>query len=143
MDLSLTTPGLLFPAISLLLLAYTNRFVALANIIRRLHADYKSQPDPLHLDQIRNLRRRVTMIQHMQEYGVVAFLCCVLSMAGLFFGLQRVGEGFFGLSLILFTISLGISVREIHMSVDALDIRLSDLERGSEGMAADEKKGGG
>lgn len=128
MDLTLTTPGLLFPAISLLLLAYTNRFIALANVIRKLHADYQTKPDPLNLQQILSLRERVHMIRQMQEFGVAAFLCCVLSMAMLFFGFKLVGEVLFGISLILFAVSLIISILEIHVSVKALDIRLSDLE---------------
>lgn len=128
MDLTLTTPGLLFPAISLLLLAYTNRFVAIANVIRRLHADYLTQPDPLNLRQIQSLRTRLKMIRQMQEFGVAAFLCCVLSMSAMFFGLQGIGEVLFGVSLVLFTVSLIISIVEIHFSVRALDIRLSDLE---------------
>lgn len=129
MDLTLTTPALLFPAISLLLLAYTNRFVALANVIRRLHADHKVQPDPLNLRQIDNLRHRVRLIRRMQELGVVAFLCCVLSMAALYFELRPVGEGLFALSLLLFAGSLVLSILEIRQSVEALDIRLSDIER--------------
>ena len=129
MDLTLTTPGLLFPAISLLLLAYTNRFVTLANVIRKLHADHKAQPDPLNLQQIANLRRRVHMIRRMQELGVAAFLCCVLSMAALFFQVRLLGEGLFGFSLLLFAGSLILSILEIRVSAQALDIRLSDLER--------------
>jgi hypothetical protein len=39
-QLSLTTPALLFSAISLLLLAYTNRFLAYASVVRNLHARY-------------------------------------------------------------------------------------------------------
>ena len=59
MDLSLTTPALLFPAISLLLLAYTNRFLTLANLIRDLHARYTANPDQILLWQLRSLRYRV------------------------------------------------------------------------------------
>jgi Protein of unknown function (DUF2721). len=46
MEINLTTPALLFPAISLLLLAYTSRFLALAALMRELHVRYKTQPDP-------------------------------------------------------------------------------------------------
>jgi len=132
MNLSLTTPALLFPAISLLLLAYTNRFVAIANVIRRLHADHQSHPDPLNLQQIQSLRMRVKLIRGMQEFGVAAFLCCVLSMAAMFFGHQGMGDIFFGISLVLFTVSLILSITEIHFSVRALDIRLSDLENSAQ-----------
>lgn len=46
MELTLTTPALLFPALSLLLLAYTSRFLTLANLIRELHRRYQTEPDP-------------------------------------------------------------------------------------------------
>ncbi len=130
MDLTLTTPGLLFPAISLLLLAYTNRFLALASVIRQLHADEQRSPDPLNRAQLTSLRQRVRMIRQMQEFGVAAFLCCVLSMAALFFQVRFLGEGLFGLSLVLFAVSLVLSILEIRISVRALDIRLSDMESG-------------
>lgn len=132
MDLSLTTPGLLFPAISLLLLAYTSRFLALATVIRQLHADHKVHPDPLNLPQIESLRYRLKLIKRMQELGVAAFLCCVLSMTALFYGWKRMGEWIFGFSLILFSISLMLSIAEIRRSTVALEIRLSDLEGGEE-----------
>lgn len=132
MDLTLTTPALLFPAISLLLLAYTNRFVALANVIRQLHASYRTSRDPLDLAQIKTLRVRVKMIQRMQEYGVASLLGCVLSMFALFVHWTRAGEVVFGLSLVLFALSLLLSIREIRLSVGALDIRLSDMEEGQE-----------
>ena len=65
-DITLTTPGLLFSAISLLLLAYTNRFLTLASLIRKLHAEYLENPDKLVHGQIRNLQRRVNLIRNMQ-----------------------------------------------------------------------------
>lgn len=128
MGLSLTTPGLLFPAISLLLLAYTNRFVALANIIRQLHAASEGKLTPRTQAEIGNLRRRLYMIRHMQEAGVVALLLCVLCMALLFFDQILFGEIVFAFSLLLFAVSLVLSVAEIHISVRALDIHLSDVE---------------
>lgn len=66
MHVSLTTPALLFPAISLLLLAYTNRFFALAALIRQLSSGDK----PVHQDQIKNLSQRIRIIRRMQEAGV-------------------------------------------------------------------------
>jgi hypothetical protein len=129
MDLSLTTPGLLFPAISLLLLAYTSRFLALATVIRKLHADHKIEPNPRHLAQIESLRYRLKLIKYMQELGVGAFLCCVVSMTALFYGWKQEGEWLFGLSLMLFSISLMLSIAEIRRSTAALEIALSDLEK--------------
>lgn len=127
-DLTLTTPALLFPAISLLLLAYTNRFLVLAQLVRELHARYKNAPDQLLLGQIDNLRRRIHLIRDMQFLGVLSFFFCVLCMMLIFVHQHLLAEVIFALSLILLMASLGLSIREIQISVDALKIHLSDLE---------------
>jgi hypothetical protein len=129
MELTLTTPALLFPAISLLLLAYTNRFLTLANLIRELHRSYKSNPEEIIIAQLKNLRYRVKLIRDMQIYGVSSFFGCVLTMFTIFAGEVTLSQYIFGASLILLMISLGISLREVQISVDALNFRLSDLER--------------
>ena len=128
MEITLTTPALLFPAISLLLLAYTNRFLALAALIRDLHARYKASPDELIIRQLGNLRYRVILIRNMQAVGVLSLLLCVLCMLVLFAGQLALGKFIFGVSLVLLIISLAISVRELLVSVDALHLQLSDLE---------------
>lgn len=128
MELTLTTPALLFPAISLLLLAYTNRFLTLATLIRDLHARYKANHETLLLAQIQNLRYRVDLIRNMQVFGVASFFLCVLTMLVLFAGWHLAGEVLFALALLLLMISLGLSLREVQVSVDALNVRLSDLE---------------
>ena len=128
MELSLTTPALLFPAVSLLLLAYTNRFLALATLVRGLHAHYRERADPLVLKQIDNLRYRIQLIQAMQATGVSSLLVCVVCMFVLFFGKVLLGKVFFAASLVLMIVSLALSVREIQVSVNALDLHLHDLE---------------
>ena len=133
MKIELTTPALLFPAISLLLLAYTNRFLTLANLIRDLHAKYKQSRDQLIPGQIANLRYRMVLIRNMQAFGVSSLLLCVLSMFALFIGWQEAGKWIFGAGLILMAISLLLSLREVQVSVDALNIRLKDLEDESKG----------
>jgi hypothetical protein len=128
MDINLTTPALLFPAISLLLLAYTNRFLTLATLIRTLHAKYKEDPHDVLLGQIKNLRKRVILIRNMQAFGVISLLLCVVCMFLLFANEQIAGRYTFGVSLILLIISLGLSVYEIQISVRALKLQLSDME---------------
>jgi len=128
MDFTLTTPALLFPAISLLLLAYTNRFLTLANLIRDLHARYKVNPEDIILAQIKNLRYRVVLIRNMQIFGVASFFLCVMTMLVLFLGQDLLGKILFGSSLLLLLISLGLSLREVQVSIDALNYRLSDIE---------------
>ncbi len=128
MRLELTTPALLFPAISLLLLAYTNRFLTLAKLIRELHGRYLDGHEETVLGQIVNLRLRVRLIRAMQALGVASFFGCVFCMFLLFFGLMLAAQGVFALSLLLLMVSLGLSVWEIQISVGALDLQLRDLE---------------
>jgi len=128
MEINLTTPALLFPAISLLLLAFTNRFLTLATLIRSLHAKYDQAPNKIILGQIKNLRKRVILIRNMQALGVLSLLLCVICMFLLFYNQQLLGRYTFGVSLILLMASLGISVYEIQISVKALQLHLSNME---------------
>lgn len=128
MKIDLTTPALLFSTISLLLLAYTNRFLALANIIRKLHDDHIASPDPKWLDQIHNLRQRIYLIRDMQTLGVSSLLSCTVCMTVLFAGWETAGTFAFAVSLALMVSSLTLSIIEIRMSVGALDLHLQDLE---------------
>ncbi len=129
-DLTLTTPALLFSAISLLLLAYTNRFLALAALVRSLHAQYKQSPDELLFGQIKNLKLRLSLIRHMQIYGLASLLLCVGCMLLIYIGYMLVAIWVFGIALFLLISSLAISIWEIHISVKALNLHLSDIEDG-------------
>jgi hypothetical protein len=129
MNIDLTTPALLFSTISLLLLAYTNRFLTLANVIRTLHREYQTTPDPIAAAQIANLRRRVNLIRDMQSLGVASLLFCTVCMGLLFAGLILFGKIVFAISLILMVGSLTISLIEIRISVEALNLQLHDMER--------------
>ena len=126
-QLTLTTPALLFSAISLLLLAYTNRFLAYANVVRTLHARFKENPDNLIIGQIQNLRKRLVLTRTMQLLGIGSLLLCVLCMFLVYIELQLVGEIIFGIALVMLIISLAISIREIQISVRALDLHISDM----------------
>ena len=128
MEISLTTPALLFPTVSLLMLAYTNRFLTLATIIRNLSDRYTNEQGENLLGQIKNLRYRVYLIRNMQIYGVLSLLMCVVSMFALFAGWVMGGQLSFAIALILMIISMLISLRELQVSVGALDLLLTDLE---------------
>ena len=128
MEIDITTPALLFPTVSLLLLAYTNRFLALAALIRELHASYKVTREQIILGQISNLRKRVLLIRDMQGLGTASLLLCVVTMFLLYAGQVSIAGYVFVLSLLLMIASLAYSILEIKMSVGALNIRLSDLE---------------
>jgi len=128
MDISINTPALLFPAVTLLMLAYTNRFNTLATIIRNLYTKYQIERNENLLGQIANLRYRVHLIRNMQIFGVLSLLMCVVSMFVLFAGWTAGGQWSFALALVLMIVSMLISLRELQISVGALDLLLTDLE---------------
>lgn len=128
MEISVTTPALLFPALSLLLLAYTNRFLVISGRIRDLHLRYLSNSDRSVILQIDNLRKRTTLIRNMQTVGILSMLLCVICMFVLFAGLLTLGKFIFGASLVLLMVSLGISLWEIQISTVAISLELSDLK---------------
>jgi hypothetical protein len=129
MDITLTTPALLFSTLSLLLLAYTNRFLALSARIRALYDRYRHQKDPILREQIDHLHGRVRLIRHMQLYGILSLMCCVLCMFLLFANWITLGKVVFAGSLVLLLLSLGLSAREISISTKALDLELTELRR--------------
>ena len=122
MDIS--TPAFLFPAISLLLLAYTNRFLVLAQLIRELNQRDNRELEVVVKRQITNLRSRLHLIRSMQTVGVLSFILCTLSMILHFFEQAQFGSIVFGLSLIALTLSLLISLYEVRISCKAIEIEL-------------------
>lgn len=127
MTLSIETPALLFSATSLILLAYTNRFLTIATIIRGLKNTYDEKENASILDQIKNLNLRLTLIRYMQLFGVLSLFLSVFAMLLLFLEHQLFSIYLFGLSLLCLLISLGISFWEISISVQALRMHLKDL----------------
>lgn len=127
--LEISTPALLFPTISLILLAYTNRFLGLASVVRKLHDEHQKSPDQKYVEQIYSLRRRLYLIRNMQAFGVGSLFSCTICIGVLALGLQTFGAICFGLSLFLMMVSLGLSLLEIRISVDALDVHLKNMEQ--------------
>ena len=130
MDLSINTPALLFPAISLVMLAYTNRFLTLGARVRSLHELYEKneKKDSIIHGQIRNIRYRIRLIKNMQTLGVFAFLCCILCMFLIYIGLNTEANWVFALCMLSFASSLFISLLEINLSMKAIELELSDME---------------
>lgn len=128
-ELTLSTPSILFSAISLILLAYTNRFLSYAQLVRTLKADYDKNPSTITHLQLANLRRRLYMARSMQLFGVSSLLLCVVCTFLIYIGLQMIAVYTFGIALVLLTISLGISIRELLISVRALEFHLDSFER--------------
>ncbi|MFN6379531.1 MAG: DUF2721 domain-containing protein [Flavobacteriales bacterium] len=131
MDITINTPALLFPAISLIMLAFTNRFLALANVIRNLHDRYKNKDgstNPLILAQIRNLRYRLRLIKNMQILGVISFLLAIVAMYLIYVQNMSAARFIFASSLFTFIVSLSLSLLELLSSTKSLEIELSDME---------------
>ena len=129
-QISINTPALLFPAITLMMLAYTNRFLALATLIRNLHGKYKQINEDREIikAQIANLKRRLVLVKQMQAMGIISFFFCVLSMMFFYFDKESWAFGLFGLSMLSLLISLALSLNEIFISTKALEIELRDME---------------
>lgn len=128
MDLQLTTPALLFSTTSLLMLAYTNRFLAIARLIRELHNAYMATHDDTDLLQLKSLRKRLALIRNMQFFAVISLLLSVICMFLLFAELVFFAKFIFGASLILMSVSLVISALEIAQSINAINVQLKNIE---------------
>ena len=126
--IEINTPAILFPAISLLMLAYTNRYLALASLIRKLHSDYVAGHEPAVRAQIENLRYRMRLIRQMQLLGMVSLLFCLFAVILLLADLPKIGVGVFAVALLFMTGSIVQCIREILLSGGALDILLQQME---------------
>lgn len=128
MILEIETPALLFSATSLILLAYTNRFLTIAQIVRGLKKSYDENHNKSIYLEIKNLNLRISLIRYMQLFGVLSLFLSVFAMMLLFFDNNIIGAYLFGFSLLSLLISLGLSFWEISISVKALSLHLKDLE---------------
>src|SRR5665647_331503 len=125
LEISINTPALLFPAITLLMLAYTNRFLSLAALVRKLHSEYnRGEKEKNILNQIKNIRTRLNLIRYMQSFGVLSFLCCVICMYLIFRNWMMMAHWVFAFILLFI---------EINKSTKALELQLSDIEELSAG----------
>ncbi|TVQ27257.1 MAG: DUF2721 domain-containing protein [Spirochaetaceae bacterium] len=129
MDFTFSTPALLFPAVSLLFISYTNRFISYADLVRRLHERWRTEGSPVLAMQIANLRKRIVLIRNMQISGAVSLVLCVLCMGALFIGAVATAEILFGVALLAMLGSLLLLVVEVSISVRALGLQLGDLEQ--------------
>jgi hypothetical protein len=128
-ELTLITPTFLFSAISLLMLAYTNRFLSYSQLVRTLKDKYMENPDALTAKQISNLRKRLSLTRLMQWLGIASLFLCVVTMFLIYIGLHIVANWVFACALVLLIVSLFTSMREIQISIRALDLYLSDMEQ--------------
>jgi Protein of unknown function (DUF2721) len=133
MELSIQTPALLFPAISLLMLSYTNRFLAISSLIRKLYSDFEDSHETSLITQIKNLRRRVYLIRWAQFFAIISMLGCTITMFLIYLGWQGISKVTFGTSLVLMMVSLLLCIWEIFLSADALRLLLIDLEQKERG----------
>lgn len=128
-ELTLITPTFLFSAVSLILLAYTNRFLSYAQLVRTLKDKYMEDRSSLTHAQIMNLKKRLALTRNMQLFGAGSLLLCVATMFLIYIGFQFISVIVFGIALIFLIISLALSVWEIVVSTKSLEIYLSDMEK--------------
>lgn len=128
-ELTLVTPTFIFSAISLIFLAYTNRFLSYAALVRDLKNKYMEEPTAITRDQIANLRKRLKLIKRMQVFGIASLLLCVATMFLIYIGYQLVAANVFGVALVCLIVSLSYSIWEIMISAKALEIYLSDMHK--------------
>ncbi len=127
MKLELHTPALLFPTISLLFIAYTNRFLAIATLIRKLKERYEEKPDDRLLEQILDLRKRLVLIRNMQRLGVISITLCIICMFLIYLDYQNSAKTVFALALVFLFLSVFNSLREIQVSINAINLELRDI----------------
>lgn len=138
-ELTLTTPSILFSAISLIMLAYTNRFLAYASVIRNLKAEHEHHPTPITQMQLDNLRKRLYITRSMQLFGVSSLLLCVVCTLLIYTGFQTAAVYTFGVSLLLLVVSLALSIQELMISVKALEYHLDRVIPDAESKKTDNK----
>jgi hypothetical protein len=127
-DFSLSTPTLLFSAVSLILLAYTNRFMGYGQLVRTLYEKFQENKDDMLLYQIRNLRQRLHLVRFMQLFGILSLFLCVVSMFLIYINVHQLALIAFGIALLLLILSLAVSAWEIHISTLAVEMHLRDME---------------
>ena len=128
-DFSLSTPTLLFSAVSLILLAYTNRFLGYAQLVRSLYEKFQENKDEMLLAQIRNLRQRLQLTRAMQLLGILSLFLCVVSMFLIYVNINHMAVIAFGIALLLLIASLAVSAWEVQISTKAVEMHLKDMEK--------------
>ena len=132
MTLEISTPALLFPAVSLLFLSYTNRFLHLAALVRKLHGDWQQDHEDSARVQIGNLRKRLFLIRWMQLLGAMSLLLCVISMIAILMERQGLANFTFFTAVVVMSFSLASLIVEVLISGGALRILLKQMEKPEE-----------
>ncbi|MEZ4901708.1 MAG: DUF2721 domain-containing protein [Spirosomataceae bacterium] len=128
MELAISTPAILFSTISLMMIAFTNRYLAIASLIRELHDKFRQNPEASYVQQIKHLHRRVHIIRNIQFIIVTSLLLSAVSMLFVYLQNQTVGQLLFFVALLFQIVALMMSIWEISISIHALKIELSDME---------------
>ncbi len=128
MELTLSIPALLFPAISLTMLAYNARYLAIAALIRQLYKEYTEQENMRIIRQIKSLRKRLYLIRNMQASAILSFLGAVATMGLLYIEAVYWAHVIFGVSLVALLLSLILSLIEVQLSTKALSLQLSNIK---------------
>lgn len=117
--LAISTPALLFPAITILILTYSNRFSTLSNKIREF---IRKGEDAA---QIAVFRRRVGYVRRMLLWGILGLAASALSMLALVFKCTNTGVGLFVLADLSIVISLIYAILDVSISTNALELEVN------------------
>ena len=128
MHLTLSIPALLFPAISLSMLAYNARYLAIAALIRQLHKQFEETSAQPLKQQIHYLRNRLGIIKNMQASAIISFLLAAVTMFLIYVEMMVLANVFFGISLVFLMVSLILSFLEVQLSTKALSVQLKNME---------------
>jgi len=128
MNLTINIPALLFPAISLTILAYNARYLAIASLVRNLHKEYQASHEKNVVAEIKVLSKRLGLIRTTQGLAILSFIGCMITMFLIYLEMNLAANILFLTSLLSMTGSLVVLFIEIQVSMNALKIRLKDMK---------------
>ena len=127
--MDITTPAILFPAISLLFVAYTNRLHSLSVLIRAMTTEGSDESKTEHTEeQLDILQKRVTYIKRMQVFGILSFIFNLITIICLYINYDYLANYIFGFGLFMLSASLFFALLETLISTKALNIHLKNYK---------------
>ncbi|MBT3852279.1 MAG: DUF2721 domain-containing protein [Gammaproteobacteria bacterium] len=127
--MEITTPALLFPAISLLFVAYTSRLHSLSVLIRAMTTDGSNESKTMHAkEQLNILKKRVNYIKRMQVFGILSFIFNLITIICLYINYDYLANYIFGFGLFMLSASLFFALLETLISTKALNIHLKNYK---------------
>ena len=130
MNIDYTVTALMFPAIPLLMVVYSNRFHTLSRLIRELHDEhvYEKHIPAEWKKQFINLSRRISILRWTIMFAAFGFLFNMLTVFALYLNELFLARVIFGSCCLSMIISIIFFIREIQISTNALNLHMSDMD---------------